>query len=265
MAAAAYENQPTFIDRAPRLMCTAEIANAVGLIPTTDRATITVRDAAGRERAEELTLLSPGERMVTATLEGSALPLSRRPNPNRNWYEVLPEHKTLYVRYDTCADEPTRTVKALSAEMLAAIGANGLDRVIVDLRGNGGGNSGLLRPFIRGLRKLKAVNRPGGVAVLIGRRTFSSAQLNAVELKNKLGATLFGEPTGQKPNAYGEVRSFKLPVSQIAVQYSTRFWRTEPGDRPSMEPDVLVTSSSADYFAGRDPVLDAALSATPGN
>jgi hypothetical protein len=26
-----------------------------------------------------------------------------------------------------------------------------------------------------------------------------------------------------------------------------------------------VTSSSADYFAGRDPVLDAALSATPGN
>jgi hypothetical protein len=259
MAAAAFENEATFIDRAPRLLATPEIAHAVGLIRSPEQAAITVRSAAGAERTAVLTPLLPGEQVVSAPLDEAALPVSRRRNARRNWFQVLPEHKALYFRYDTCADEAGRSVKSLSAEMLAAIDAGGIDLVVVDLRRNGGGNSGLLRPFIRGLRKRPAVNRPGGVVVLIGRRTFSSAQMNAAELKKAVGAVLVGEPTGQKPNAYGEVRTFTLPVSGIAVQYSTRYWKTEPEDRPSMEPDVPVPVSSADYFAGRDPAFEAAL------
>ena len=45
-----------------------------------------------------------------------------------------------------------------------------------------------------------------------------------------------------------------------SVAYSTRYWELEPGrDRPSLEPDVLVPLSSAQYFAQQDPVLDEAL------
>src|SRR5262249_25597824 len=99
----------------------------------------------------------------------------------------------------------------------------------------------------------------GGIVVLIGRYTFSSAYLHAARLKEKLGATLVGEPTGQKPNAYGEVRTFALPHSQILVRYSTKYWRTTAGDPPSLEPDVLVRAAAAHYFGLRDPVLEAAL------
>ncbi len=258
-AGAAYENEATFTDLAPRLLCIAELAQTAGLIPTTERATIVVRDAQGHERAAELTPLAAGEKLTATAPAGASLPLARQARPHKNWFQVLPEDRALYFRYDTCADEPGQTVAQLSGEALAAIDSGGVERVVVDLRGNGGGNSGLLARFVDGLRRRPAVNHPGGMLVLIGRSTFSSAHMHAVDMKATLGATLIGEPTGQKPNAYGEVRRFVLPHSRISVRYSTRFWRTEPGDRPSLEPDIAVAATSADYFSLRDPALEAAL------
>jgi hypothetical protein len=260
--ASAYENESTFVEMAPRLLRVPEIAHAVGLIPTVDRATIVVRGARGEEREVKLAPMEPGEKLVTGVMGGvekAKLPLGRQSRPHRNWWQLLPGQRALYFRYDTCADEPDRTVASLSDEMLAAIDAGSVERVIVDLRRNGGGDSGLLEPFVRGLRRRPAVNRPGGVVVLIGRHTFSSAHMHAVDLKDALGATLIGEPTGQKPNAYGEIRWLTLPHSQIVVRYSTKYWHTAPGDPPSLEPDVFVGLSSADYFALEDPVLEAAL------
>jgi hypothetical protein len=44
------------------------------------------------------------------------------------------------------------------------------------------------------------------------------------------------------------------------VQYSTRFFQLiEGSDPPSFHPDLLVQPSARDYFAGRDPVLEAVL------
>jgi hypothetical protein len=257
--AAAYENESAFFGAAPRLLCVPEIARAVGLIPTTHEVGITVRDAAGVERTVLLTPLEPGEKLVSAPFEEDALPVSRRKHSHANWFEVLESSKTLYLRYNTCADEPEQSVASLSDRMLAAIDRGAIERVVVDLRGNGGGDSSLLGPFLRGLRRRRGILRPDGVAALIGRGTFSSAHMHAVWMKEELGATLIGEPTGQKPNAYGEVRWFLLPNSQIPVRYSTKYWRTASVDSPSLEPDVLVTTSSSDFFGMRDPVLERAL------
>lgn len=254
-ATSAYENEATFMDKGPRLVIVPEIAQAVGLIPAPDKVTITVRDVAGQERAVDLEPLAAGERTAGRPATDAELPLYRRKNAHRNWFQVLPEHKALYFRYDTCGDEPDQSVSKLTQAALKAIDDEGLERVVVDLRNNGGGNSGLLVPFIGGLKARPTV----AVRALIGRYTFSSAHMNAMGLKNSVGAVLLGEPTGQKPNAYGEVKSFTLPKSGITVRYSTKFWKTEEGDRPSLEPDQLVKLSSADFFALKDPVLEAAL------
>jgi len=193
-------------------------------------------------------------------MDPAQLPLSRQKRAHANWFELLDASKTLYLRYNACQDEPDQTVAALGDQMLEAIDAHGVDHVIVDLRANGGGNSGLLEPFLRGLKRRKAIAHPGGIVGIIGRGTFSSAHMHAVYLKEELGATLVGEPTGQKPNAYGEVRWFVLPNSRIAVRYSTKYWRLAEGDPPSLDPDVLVRATSSDYFSMRDPVLETALS-----
>jgi hypothetical protein len=59
------------------------------------------------------------------------------------------------------------------------------------------------------------------------------------------------------------VRSVNLPSSGIKVNVSSRYYDfASPDDlRPWIEPEIPVELSSADYFAGFDPVLQAAIDA----
>ena len=168
----------------------------------------------------------------------------------------------LYVKYNRCADSPKHSFAGFADAVMAAAEDPAVTRIIVDVRHNGGGNSEVFRPLVPRLREW-AADDPGRVLVaVIGRGTFSSGQMNAADLR-KIGAVVVGEPTGQKPNAFGEIKTFTLPRSGLTVRYSTKRFETDPSDPPSMMPDVAVGSLSTDFFAGRDPVLDAALSAAP--
>jgi len=89
-----------------------------------------------------------------------------------------------------------------------------------------------------------------------GRRTFSSALLNALELKTSTRATFVGEPTGGRPNHYGEVRTLFLANTGITVGYSTKYFRYSRDDTDSMLPDVIIEPSIASFAAGSDPVVD---------
>ena len=94
---------------------------------------------------------------------------------------------------------------------------------------------------------------------MIGPATFSSGLMAAMALRHDLKAVLVGEPSGEKPNSYGEVRLLTLPHSKVVVQYSTKFFRLAKGDPLTFDPDVRAARSIADMLAGRDPVLDTAL------
>ena len=82
-------------------------------------------------------------------------------------------------------------------------------------------------------------------------------------LAEQLGAVLIGEPTGGKPNHFGALGSFVLPNSQLAISHSTKTFVKVDGDPDSVYPDVLVELDSADFFAGHDRVLEAALRYEP--
>jgi C-terminal processing protease CtpA/Prc len=171
----------------------------------------------------------------------------------------------MYIWYYACADQKNGpTVGRWATAALETIDLDRPDRVIIDLRQNTGGNSALLDPFINLLAKRRKA-LPGGVYALIGPRTFSSALLNAEKLKLVAGAVLVGSPTGGSPNHFGEVRHFTLPHSGLKVFYSTKRFGLPPGaDAPdTLQPDVVVATSSTAYFAGQDPVLEAALSVKP--
>jgi hypothetical protein len=73
-------------------------------------------------------------------------------------------------------------------------------------------------------------------------------------------AVFLGEPTGSSPNAIGEHTVVPLPYSGLMLSISSRYHQQSyPGDeRAWIAPDVPVAMTSADYFAGRDPVLEAA-------
>ena len=92
--------------------------------------------------------------------------------------------------------------------------------------------------------------------MVTGRRTYSSAILNALQFKQETHAILIGEATGGSPNHYGEVKKFELPNSQYPIRYSTKYFKRIEEDRDTLEPDIKVGVSFEDYQTEKDVVLE---------
>lgn len=131
--------------------------------------------------------------------------------------------------------------------------------MVVDLRLNGGGNNTSYGSLIAALRN-RVVNRPGKLVVLTSRITFSAAGNFAADIDHSTRARFLGEATGGSPNNYGDTTEVELPALGASVFLSTSWVEVVPGDtRSTIEPDVPVPLTAAAFFAGRDPVLAAAL------
>ena len=180
------------------------------------------------------------------------------------WFKHLEESRTLYVQYNAVANRQDETVEAFAKRLFAFAENHPVDRIVFDLRWNGGGNNSLNRPLLLGLVKSR-FDAPGKVFVLTSRHTFSAAQ-NFVNVFDRFtNATFVGEPTGARPNHYGDARPFRLPHSGFEVYASTLWWQDmDPrDDRPWTPPDVAVELSFAEYRSGVDPVLAAAIAFVP--
>ena len=191
----------------------------------------------------------------TALARPATMPLYIQQPRLPYWKSYDADRRLLYIQYNQCreGDPPLAT---FVASIFDTLEHRPIDRVVIDLRHNGGGNSALLDPFIHRLAARRDL--AGHVYAVIGRRTFSSAVLNAIAL-HRAGAILVGEPTAGKPSHHGEVRSFTLPTSELPVTYSTKFFANGDVEGDALRPDIAVAASYADWAAGRDPVLDAIL------
>lgn len=186
---------------------------------------------------------------------------------SRLYFSKPLDSRTLYIQYNSCREDETLPMEAFARQVDSELGQNGYDRVIVDLRNNGGGSDGVIIPL---LHLLEEKHQQDGVAfyTLIGSSTFSSALINAVELKDA-GATLVGTPTGGSVDHFGEVSGFNLPNSGIRVSYSNKFIdlatlvnAAKPYGVESLPPDLPVEQTLSDYLAGKDTAVEAILTRT---
>jgi hypothetical protein len=182
-------------------------------------------------------------------------------NRHEHFWSSYLDDDVLYVGYNQVQARTSSgdTIGELAAQVEEAFEGGEATRVIVDIRGNPGGENGTYRPFLETLRE-QAADDPGSVVVLIGRSTFSAAGNFATELRDAPGVRLIGEPTGASPNLYGDADEVILPASRLRVHIATRAWEFAPGDDSlSVEPDVHVPVRWPDYEAGVDAALDVAL------
>jgi hypothetical protein len=240
-----------------------EALAGVGLVDDMDKASFKIVDSKGEERTVELAPAGPSRRVFAFDKADKDLPISRRLARTRYGQEMLAESKTLYCWYDACADAKDRTVAAWCAEALARIDEDKPARIVLDVRRNGGGNSLLLNPLFAGLRKRPDAVVAGRLFVLVDRSTFSSAILNAVDLKKGFKAVLVGLPPGGALNGYGEIKTLTLPHSKWVVQYSTKYFKLGPDGVDALVPDIEVDPTAAEFFSGADPALDAAIKYKP--
>jgi hypothetical protein len=183
---------------------------------------------------------------------GDGVPLHRRNHHLKYWNDYVAADRMVYLQYNACKNDPGLPFATFAANTLAFLDQNPVDTVVIDLRYNTGGDSAILRPMIEGLRA-----REVAVYAIIGRHTFSSALLNAMELDRDAGAVLVGEPTGGSPSHYGQVASFELPALGLRVQYSTKRFEFPQYEGDALAPELPAPPTAADQFAGRDAALEA--------
>jgi hypothetical protein len=256
-----YENESWLRFSLVSLLTVPEVLEAQRLVADASRVQLELVDEAGRAFGMEI----PAQpRQALAFVEAGPPPEARplyRQRPDENyWMVFLEPSQTLYLQYRRASDGGAESFSQLTARMVEAIDREPVRALVLDLRNNTGGNSGLMEPLLQALERRPAWSSGEGLYTLIGRATFSSALMNAYDLKVRTRAILVGEATGGKPNHYGQVTSFTLPTSGLRVFHSTRYFRlSTTSDPPTLEPDVRVEIRSRDYFEGRDPLLQTVL------
>jgi carboxyl-terminal processing protease len=226
-------------------------------------------DAGG---AVELTFLDRDDRTVTKKLTRAERPLSTM---NRLEFESrwLDEGTTGYVRLSSFFGDAAARLRAALEEM------RGAETIIFDLRGNSGG-AGDLAPTIAGMfaretgslgisrlrhgtREFNYEPAPraftGELIILVDGGSASTSEVFSGGLQESGRATIIGSTTrgGVLPSL-----AALLPTGG-ALQHVISDFRTPKGvvlEGRGVLPDIEVTSSRADLIAGRDPILERAIS-----
>jgi hypothetical protein len=202
----------------------------------------------------------PGWVFLPATL-ASPMPLYLKNCGATYWFEYLPDPRVLYFQLNSVADDPEEPLEAFGRRLFDFIDANPVDKLVIDLRWNSGGNTFLVLPLLHRLIGCGKINRRGRLFVIVGRKTFSAAQNTATFIERHTSAVFVGEPTGSRPNFIGETASFRLPYSKLEVNVSDLYWESSwPMDhRTWIAPEIYTPPSFQAYRANRDSAMEAIL------
>jgi len=180
------------------------------------------------------------------------------------WFTYLEEQRTLFFQYNRCWDQKDNpSFKEVVDELFQYMDGHPVERLIVDVRQNAGGEPKIAEPLIERLAQRSEFGEAGRLFVLVGRRTFSAALTNAVHLRSRAGARVVGEPPRGKPNSPSEGRDIDLKRTKTWVTVSTQFVERDAalGDAEYLPVDIEATYTFEQYRNTQDPVLDAALAA----
>ena len=190
------------------------------------------------------------------------LTLKHVKNKEYYWFEYLKEEQALYFQYNVCWDQNNRpTFSEVTKELFQFMDNNPVERLIIDVRQNSGGEPNTAQSLINGLAKRTKFTEEGRLFVLVGRRTYSAALTNAVHLRSQANARIVGEHSRGKPNCPSEGRDIDLKNTKILVSVSTQFVERDPtlGEADYLPVDVKVAHTFKSFQAAQDLDLQAAL------
>jgi len=180
------------------------------------------------------------------------------------YFEYLPASKTVYVRQSSVFNHDSETLKDFYTRLFAFIDSNIVDKLVYDVRLNGGGNNYNNLGLIKGLMARPKINKKGHFFYIIGRDTFSACQNLTNEIERYTEAIIVGEPTAENINFYGDARRVTLPNSRLNVYLSFAWWQDVPQweNKDATIPHLAVDMSVEEYKANQDPVLEVAMNYT---
>ncbi|MCA1623704.1 MAG: hypothetical protein LC768_05480 [Acidobacteria bacterium] len=239
--------------------------HALKLTKNPDRVNLTILDRDGKTRTispEPINAL-PRQKLKAPRMPNlPAPPLYLTKPDDQHWFEYLPEQKTLYLQFNQVSNKP-------NGESLAQFGLRTRDflsktdvrNLVVDVRRNNGGNTYLYTELLRTLIDFDA-DKDNRLFVLTSRWTFSAAANFIADVDRLTNAVFVGELSSSPPLIVGSDESqIVLPYSGITGALSSTIWAlTGPRDTRLWIPmDIPIQTTAKDYFANRDPVMEAIL------
>ncbi len=262
-----HDNESNRRGMAPHFLLTAEVLDGLGLVDGAEAADFTFERPDG-QRVDVLLAAIPASTYVSrfddalhghypSVLPHAAKPLYLSGSAKPMWARTLAGGRAVYLEFNSVQRPTPGFVNALTR----LVRGPKVRRVVVDVRLNGGGDNTTYGSLID-LFASRQVNKRGRLFLLAGRATFSAAANFAAEMDRDTRAIVVGEPTGGGVETYGDTFPLALPTAGWTVHIAARYHERKkgPGDRRlAVEPDVRVDLTSAQYFAGLDPVLARAL------
>ena len=238
-----------------------QLLYGLGLIPDPDKMRLTVRDAEGKERSLTVIGEPKGPMLGTSLLEltPGPLPLSMQPRGGNYWFEYMPQDKTVYFRFNLIRNDDKEPLPQFCERLFKFINEHEVEKLVIDLSGNNGGNGNLNMHLLHALLRNDKVNQAGKLFVIIGRETFSAAMGLSIQLEQQTPAIFVGEPTGSSLNAIGEMNPITLPYSKMSGSIASVGGGNAADTRTWIAPRLYAPRSFAAYRAKRDPALEAVL------
>lgn len=207
-----------------------------------------------------------GEYIGPANILGEKTPLYFKNQGNRikfYWFEHLIYEKTIYFQFNQVVNQPNseETFAQFSTRMWNYIDQNvkNINKLIIDLRHNNGGNGLMILPFLNQIIKRDYINKEGSLFVLSSKKTHSAASIFMNELAVHTNAIFVGEPDACGADLFSNSRSAgNLPNSGFPLWIaSLQFTRRFPVNNSEyIMPHFPASFSSHDYFTGIDPAID---------
>lgn len=234
----------------------------IGAVVSNDTIPMVVEARDGTRRTVRVATTAkalPGrqDRMVAPT--GIEAPMYLARMDEMHWERPLPEHDALYVQVNNISNDPDETLAAFGRRLATVLSTMKASNLVIDLRHNNGGNTNL---YLELLRTIVAFSREPGhqVYAVIGRRSYSATANFITDLERLASPVFVGEASSECCNFFGDPSHIVLPYSRIEGELTGVRWnfsRNVFDGRREMSPHVPVQLTAADYFAGRDPALDA--------
>ena len=279
------------------LLESPEIMHAAGLSDSPTGYTLTVEDQAGVRHKVDLSAFTPQtdgptpESKAWNTLDAAAWPVEgdgwvrslgsltddevplylRNINQPYMW-ETL-EGGGGYLRFQVTLNSNEQTIAGFLDENVRPVPDGSLRYMVVDYRGNAGGDFTLLVDSAKWLPD--KIAEGGHLYILVGPQTFSAAISGTALLKYYGGekAIIVGSPMGDREQYWSEWGlDFILPNSGFRVVYTTGYhdWENGCEDHPycftpvlkhgvaagSLMPTKIIEPTYAEYAAGRDVVME---------
>jgi len=207
-----------------------------------------------------------GEYASPSDILGEKTPLYFKNQGNKikfYWFEHLIKERTIYFQFNQVANQPNNdeTFVQFSARMWDYIDQNSerIDKLIVDLRQNNGGNGLMILPFLNQIIKRDYINKEGSIFVISGNRTHSAASIFMYELAVHTHAIFVGEPDACGADLFsdnrpaGNLPNSRFPLWIASLQFTRRF---PVNNSEYIMPHFPAPFSSHDYFTGNDPAMD---------